>query len=111
MLGDHAVVVGYGRVGRDVVVGLCGMGVPVVIDQDRRLVQAGGQGLSCHLRGCVIRERADLSPHRPCGLVVVALPAAVPTRTAVHEGPRAHVSVPILVRSTHPEDEQMLRRP
>ena len=32
-------VVGYGRVGRDVVAGLREMGVPVVIDQDRRLVK------------------------------------------------------------------------
>jgi hypothetical protein len=111
MLRDHTVVVGYGQVGWDVVAGLCEMGVPVVIDQDRRLVQdLGARGFPAIYGDALYASVVASARIARAGWWWWVLPAAVPTRTAVHERPRAHVSVPILVRSTHPEHEQMLRR-
>ena len=109
-LRDHAVVVGYGRVGRHVATGLRAMGVPVVvIDQDLHLVQ----DLSAHAIPAICGDASYpsvLAAARipQARLVVAALPDAGATRVVVREARRAHATIPILVRSARAEDEEML---
>jgi monovalent cation:H+ antiporter-2, CPA2 family len=88
------------------------LGVPVVaIDQDLRLVQdlraRGIPAIYGDASYAPVLAAARIAHAR---LVVVALPDAGPTRTVVREARQARATVPILVRSTHPEDEEMLRR-
>jgi CPA2 family monovalent cation:H+ antiporter-2 len=111
-LRDHAVVVGYGRVGRYVGTGLRELGVPVLaIDQDLRLVQdLRGRGIPAIFGDASYATVLAAARIAHARLVVVALPDAGPTRTVVREARQARTTVPILVRSTHPEDEEMLRR-
>jgi CPA2 family monovalent cation:H+ antiporter-2 len=111
-LRDHAVVVGYGRVGRHVATGLRARGVPVVaIDQDLRLIQdLRARGVPAIYGDASYPSVLAAACIADARLVVVALPDAGTTRTVVREARRAHATVPLLVRSAREEDEALLRR-
>ena len=111
-LRDHAVVVGYGRVGRHVATGLRARGVPVVaIDQDLRLIQElRARGVPAIYGDASYPSVLAAARIAAARLVVVALPDAGSTRTVVREVRRAHATVPLLVRSAREEDEALLRR-
>ncbi|MDQ3855626.1 MAG: cation:proton antiporter, partial [Chloroflexota bacterium] len=110
--GDHAVVLGYGRVGHYVADGLSRMRVPVVVvEQDLHLVQGlRAQGLPAIYGDA--SYQSVLSAARPdqARLIVVALSDSGATRAAVVNARRANPHVPILVRLVRTEDEEVLRR-
>src|SRR2546430_1688700 len=110
-LRDHAVVVGYGRVGRYVGTGLRELGLPVVaIDQDLRLVQdLRARDIPAIYGDASYPSVLAAARIAQARLVVVALPDAGATRVVVREARRANASMPILVRSARPEDEEALR--
>ncbi len=111
-LRDHALIIGYGRVGSYVARGLRQNGLPVaVIEQDlrlARLVRAEripviyGDASSPIILSAAHPERARL--------VVVALPDSGATREIVRATRRVNPSAPILARIARDEDEEELRR-
>jgi CPA2 family monovalent cation:H+ antiporter-2 len=111
-LRDHAIVVGYGRVGSYVAQGLRESGLPIlVIEEDMHLVQqlrsedvpvVYGDASHESVLGAAHPERAQL--------VVVALPDAGATRVVVRTARRANASAPILARIAREEDEETLKR-
>lgn len=105
-LTNHAVVVGYGRVGRHVADGLHAAGVPVVVlEEDLHLVQELGRASVPAVYGDAAHRTVLAATHperaRP---IVVALPDAGATRSVVHEARRVNPVAPILARLS-PEDE------
>ncbi len=111
-LEGHAIVVGYGRVGRQVVAGLRETGLPVVvIEQDLHLVQELGAADIPAIYGDA-SYRSILEAARPerARLIVVALPDSGATRVTVLNARRANATAPILARLVRLEDEAALRR-
>lgn len=110
-LQGHALVVGYGRVGRHVVEGLRRSGMPVaVVEQDLHLVQAlQSQGvLAVYGDASYPAVLAAAHPER-ARLVAVALPDSGATRVVVLNARRANPDVPILARMPREMDEGVLR--
>jgi CPA2 family monovalent cation:H+ antiporter-2 len=108
----HALVVGYGRVGRQVTAGLRAAGIPVtVIEEDlhlaRELAAAGIPVIHGDAAHRTILDAAHVDRAR---LVVVALPDAGATRAIVQHARQAAPTVPILARVARGEDEDALRR-
>ena len=111
-LADHAIVIGYGRVGSRVTAALRRAGVRVVvIEEDLHLVQglatAGvpviyGDASYSAILGAARPERARL--------VVVALPDAGATRVVVRDARRLNPQVPILARAARQEEDEALKR-
>ncbi|HET8626274.1 MAG TPA: cation:proton antiporter [Thermomicrobiales bacterium] len=109
--GGHAVVVGYGRVGRQVADGLRAAGVPLaVIEADLRLVRelaaAGVPAIYGDAASGNVLEAAYPARAR---LIVVALPEDGATRAVVREARRANPGAPILARLGRAEDDAALR--
>ena len=111
-LHDHAIVIGYGRVGRHVVNGLRDTGMRVaVVEQDLHLVQ------ELRARG-VPAIYGDASYPLVLGgihpeharLIAVALPDSGATHDVVLNCRRANPDVPILVRLPRERDEELLLR-
>jgi CPA2 family monovalent cation:H+ antiporter-2 len=111
-LTDHAVVVGYGRVGHQVVRGLREAGLPVVVvEEDLHLVQQlTAEGVPAIYGDASYRNVLDAAHPERARLVVVALPDAGATRVVVLNARRANPTAPILARAPRPEDEPALRR-
>ncbi|MFN8514648.1 MAG: cation:proton antiporter [Chloroflexia bacterium] len=110
-LRDHAIVVGYGRVGGRVVAGLREEGLPVaVIESDLHRVQELGRSSIPAIYGdaSYVSVLAAAHPER-ARLIVVALPDSGATRVAVLNARRANPDVPILVRLVRDEDVPLLR--
>ncbi len=110
-LAAHAVVAGYGRVGRHVVAGLRETGLPVVvIEEDLHLVQELGRaGVPTILGDASHRSILAAAHPERARLIVVALPDSGATRAVVRDARRANPDVPILARLVREEDEGMLR--
>ena len=111
-LAEHVVVVGYGRVGQQVVRGLRETGLPVaVVEEDLHLVQElTREGIPAVYGDASYRSVLDAAHLERARLVVVALPDAGATRVVVLNARRANPTVPILARAPRPDDEQILRR-
>jgi CPA2 family monovalent cation:H+ antiporter-2 len=111
-LRDHAVIVGYGRVGRRLTGWLRETGLSaVVIEQDLRLVHdLNAAGIPAIYGDASYQSILDAARLEHARLVVVALPDSGATRAAVHNVHRANPTVPILVRLPREEDEDILRR-
>ncbi len=112
LLENHAIVVGYGRVGRLVSRGLKRTGMPVlVIESDLHLVRdlraRGVPAVYGDASYMSILEAAHVERAR---LIVVALPDSGATRVVVLNARRANPTVPILVRLSREEDEEVLLR-
>ncbi|MDP9371356.1 MAG: cation:proton antiporter [Chloroflexota bacterium] len=110
-LAGHAIVAGYGRVGRHVADGLRATGLPVVvIEEDLHLVQ----GLTAAGVPAIYGDASYASvlaaahPER-ARLIVVALPDSGATRVTVRNARRANPAAPILTRLVREDDEAPLR--
>jgi len=106
-LDGHAVVIGYGRVGRQVATGLRGIGLPmVVIEEDLQLVQeltaAGVPAIYGDASHATILAAAHSERAR---VIVVALPDAGATRVVVRETRRVNPTAPILARGAREEED------
>lgn len=111
-LAGHAIIVGYGRVGRRVSQGLRAAGLPVlVIESDYHLVEeltrTGVPVVYGDASYAGIMEAAHAERAR---LVVVALPDAGATRVVVLNARRANPTVPILARVAREEYDELIRR-
>ncbi|MBA2447181.1 MAG: cation:proton antiporter [Chloroflexi bacterium] len=111
-LDGHAVVIGYGRVGRQVATGLRGIGLPmVVIEEDLQLVQeltaAGVPAIYGDASHATILAAAHSERAR---VIVVALPDAGATRVVVRETRRVNPTAPILARGAREEEDAVLRQ-
>jgi CPA2 family monovalent cation:H+ antiporter-2 len=111
-LEGHAIVVGYGRVGRHVAAGLRERGLAVtVIEEDLHLVRELERAGFPAIYGDAAHP-AVLAAARPgrARLVVVALPDAGTTRAVVQGAHRANPAVPLLARVAREDQEPVLRR-
>lgn len=110
-LTGHAVVAGYGRVGRRIVAGLRQAGVPVVvIEEDLRLVQELGRlQVPAILGDASHRSILDRAHPERARLIVVALPDSGAIRAVVRDARQANPTAPILARLVREEDEEMLQ--
>jgi CPA2 family monovalent cation:H+ antiporter-2 len=108
----HAVVCGYGRVGRVIGAALHRRGLPfVVIEHDlelvRRLRERGIPAIPGNADNPVLLERANLKQAR---LLVVAVPDALAARLIVDYAREAHPELEVVVRSHSLELVESLRR-
>ena len=111
-LDHHAIVVGYGRVGRRVTAGLHEAGLPVVVvEQDLHLVQELSRvGIPTVYGEASYRTILAAAHPERARLIVVALPDSGATRATVLNARRANPTVPILARIAREEDGEVLRR-
>ena len=110
-LADHVIVVGYGRVGRQIVAGLREAGLPVaVIESDFHLVQELGRQQIPAIYGDASYTSVLAAAHPELArLIMVALPDSGATRVTVLNARRANANVPILARLVRDDDEAQLR--
>ncbi|PWC30038.1 cation:proton antiporter domain-containing protein [Teichococcus aestuarii] len=105
-LREHAILVGYGRVGRTIAAALRRHGLPlVVLEEDRRIAdRARAEGLPV-IWGDATREDV-LAAARPrqARLLVLALPGAWEARRVMELARAANPAVEVAVR-THDDDE------
>ena len=106
----HAVICGFGRVGRVVGVALRRRGFSfVVIEQDQRLVrrlrEQGVPALLGHADNPVLLERANVAQAR---VLVVAIPEALAARQIVDYARRANPRLSIVVRTHSAEEMRFL---
>jgi CPA2 family monovalent cation:H+ antiporter-2 len=105
-LRDHAVIVGYGRVGGVVGKGLKSQGLPfVVVDQDRRRIESlRERGVSAIYGDATtpgVLEAANIDKAR---LLVIATPDGFQTRRIIKLSREHNPQIAVAVR-THSEDE------
>lgn len=110
-LHGHAIIVGYGRVGKNVLEGLRDIGVPVVvIDEDlRRVRQLREAGTPALLGDASYPSVLSAARPQEARLIVIALPDPASTLAAVRNARQANAQRPILVRMPREADEQALR--
>jgi CPA2 family monovalent cation:H+ antiporter-2 len=110
-LDNHAIVVGYGRVGQRMTRGLRQAGLSVVVvEQDLNMVrELTTSGLPA-IYGDASYESvlAAAHPQKAC-VVVVALPDFGATRAVVHRARRANPDVLIVARAQRAENDVKLR--
>jgi CPA2 family monovalent cation:H+ antiporter-2 len=107
---QHAIVAGYGRVGRQIAVGLRDLGLPiVVIEEDFRLVQQLNHDGVPAIYGDA-SQPAVLTSGRPeaARLIVLALPATGTTREAARFVRRVNPTVPIVARLAREDEAESL---
>jgi CPA2 family monovalent cation:H+ antiporter-2 len=106
-LKDHAVLIGYGRVGSTVGEALARCGVPyVVIERDRRAVEALRRRKVSAISGDATRPLIlGLAHPERARLLVIAMPDPYQARQVVEVARRANPAIETVVR-THGEAEQ-----
>jgi monovalent cation:H+ antiporter-2, CPA2 family len=107
----HAVICGYGRVGRIVGEAMRRRGLPfIVIEQDREIVRRlrdeGVPTLFGTADNPVLLERAHVERAR---VLVVAVPDAVSTRRVVEHAQRTNPRIEIVARTHNPDESAFLR--
>jgi CPA2 family monovalent cation:H+ antiporter-2 len=106
-LRGHAVICGYGRVGRVIATGLREQGIQLlVLDQDQRVIQRlrgqqGVVGLRGHAENSVLLDLVGLDRAR---VLVIAIPDALATREIVDYARRVNPELDIVARA-HSEQE------
>ena len=106
-LWDHAILVGYGRVGGTIGQALAGSGVPyVVIEQSRELFESlRDRGVLAIYGNASRRLVLELArPHR-ARLIIVTAPDPFQARAVVEQARRLNPSIASVVR-THSEEER-----
>ena len=108
---NHAVVVGYGRVGQRMTRGLTKAGLSVVIiEQDLNLVRELSEKGFSTIYGDASYENVLAAAHpERARVVVVALPDFGATRAVVHRARRANDQVLIVARAQRSENDVKLR--
>jgi CPA2 family monovalent cation:H+ antiporter-2 len=107
----HALVLGYGRVGRHLTAGLRDAGMPVIVIERnlaavRELTGAGINTFYGDATAATVLNAARIGEAR---LVVLALPEFATTRAAIQAVRRQNPTVPIVARGQVAENEQALR--
>ncbi|HEX8236196.1 MAG TPA: cation:proton antiporter [Abditibacteriaceae bacterium] len=110
-LNNHAIVVGYGRVGQRMARGMRQAGLPVVvIEQDLNLVREISAGGLLTVYGDASYENVLEAAHPSTArVVVVALPDFGATRAVIHRARRANPDVLIVARAQRAENDVKLR--
>lgn len=108
---DHAIVVGYGRVGRRMARGLRQAGLPVlVIEQDLTLFREITERGTTAIYGDASRETVLAAAHpETARVIVVALPDFGATRAVVQRARRANPDTLIVARAQRTENDVKLR--
>ena len=109
---NHAIVVGYGRVGERMARGLKKVGVPVlIIEQELNLVrELIAKGEAAIYGDASYRSVLEAAHPERARVVVVALPDFGSTRAVVHNVRRANHEVLIVARAQRTENDVKLRR-
>lgn len=112
LLHGHAIVVGFGRVGRHVAAGLRDTGLAVsVIEQDLHLVrEVQRAGFPAIYGDASYRGILDAAHPERARLVVVALPDVGATRAVVLNARRSNPTVPIVARVARQDEDTVLLR-
>lgn len=110
-LQNHAIVVGYGRVGQRMVRGLRKAGLAVtVIEQDLNLSREVSRDGLATIYGDASHENVLAAAHpENARVIVVALPDFGATRAVVHRARRANPEVLIVARAQRAENDVTLR--
>jgi CPA2 family monovalent cation:H+ antiporter-2 len=110
-LENHAIVVGYGRVGQRMARGLRRAGLPVVIiEQDLNLVREIADAGLAVIYGDASYEIVLRAAHpEKARVIVVALPDFGATRAVVHRARHANPDVVIVARAQQAENDVKLR--
>lgn len=108
---NHAIVVGYGRVGQRMARGLRRAGLPVVvIDNDLHLVRELGRKSMAGIYGDASYETVLAAAHpEKARVIAVTLPDFGATRAVVHRARRANPDVLIVARAQRAENDVVLR--
>ncbi|MBL0170405.1 MAG: cation:proton antiporter [Gemmatimonadaceae bacterium] len=109
MLPDHAILVGYGRVGRTIGDAMQRMGVPfVAIEQDRRVVEAMRTiGVSTIYGDATLSGILGYAHPERARLLVVASPDPYHARHIISLARSKNPAIDVIVR-THSDQEQQL---
>jgi CPA2 family monovalent cation:H+ antiporter-2 len=111
VLENHAIVIGYGRVGQRMARGMRQAGVPVVvIDQDLNLVREVAASGVLTVYGDASYENVLAAAHpAKARVIVVALPDFGATRAVVHRARDTNPDVLIVARAQRAENDVKLR--
>jgi CPA2 family monovalent cation:H+ antiporter-2 len=112
VLHEHAIVVGYGRVGHAVAAGLRDAGLAVtILEEDLHLVrEVEGEGFTAIYGDATVKSILDAAHPERARLIIVALPDAGATRAVVRHARRANPGVPILARVARLDQEAVLHQ-
>lgn len=108
---NHAIVIGYGRVGKRMARGLRRAGLPVVvIDQELHIVRELSSAGHSAIYGDASYEAVLAAAHpEKARVVAVALPDFGATRAVVHRVRQANAEVLIVARAQRAENDVKLR--
>ncbi len=108
-LGEHAILIGFGRVGSIVAKALREEGLPfVVIESDRNLTERIRRNGETVIYGDASREAVIAAAHPDrARLLIVTIPDSYVARQVIRQAQKANPSVEIVVR-THSDEEARL---
>jgi CPA2 family monovalent cation:H+ antiporter-2 len=111
-LAGHIVLVGWGRVGKQIGSDLAAEGVPyVVVESNREFVESHRQGGGAAVWGDATDALVLVQAHiREARALVIATPETVQVRTMVETARTLNPSVEVIVRSHNAEEADLLER-
>lgn len=111
-LAGHIVLVGWGRVGKQIGRDLAAEGVPyVVVESNREFVDSHRQGGGAAVWGDATDPLVLVQAHiREARALVIATPETVQVRTMVETARTLNPSVEVIVRSHNAEEADLLER-
>ncbi len=111
-LDGHIVLVGWGRVGKQIGSDLAAEGVPyVVVESNREFVESHRQGGGAAVWGDATDPLVLVQAHiREARALVIATPETVQVRTMVETARTLNPSVEVIVRSHNAEEADLLER-
>jgi len=111
-LAGHIVLVGWGRVGKQIGRDLAAEGVPyVVVESNREFVESHRQGGGAAVWGDATDPLVLVQAHiRGARALVIATPETVQVRTMVETARTLNPSVEVIVRSHNAEEADLLER-
>ncbi len=111
-LENHAIIIGYGRVGERMARGLSRAGLPIlIVEQELNLVrEIINKGLPAIYGDASYRSVLAAAHPERARVVVVALPDFGSTRAVVHNVRQANAEVLIVARAQRTENDVELRR-
>ena len=111
-LAGHIVLVGWGRVGKQIGSDLAAEGVPyVVVESNREFVESHRQGGGAAVWGDATDALVLVQAHiREARALVIATPETVQVRTMVETARTLNPSVQVIVRSHNAEEADLLER-
>ncbi|MEQ6340488.1 MAG: Kef family K(+) transporter [Gammaproteobacteria bacterium] len=111
-LAGHIVLVGWGRVGKQIGRDLAAEGVPyVVVESNREFVESHRQGGGAAVWGDATDPLVLVQAHiREARALVIATPETVQVRTMVETARTLNPSVEVIVRSHNAEEADLLER-